>query len=183
MSHSLLRRITSMRPVITFAVMALLAAMIVPRYAEQMNARAARPSAMAPPTAALVNKTAVVSGSVVVPRDAYGHFRADGRVNGRYLEFVVDTGASVVALTADDAAQLGIHPSESDYTVVMRTANGTIRAAPTRLDMVEVGDILVRDVRAVVMPDGSLSENLLGMSFLSQLRHFDYSDGTMVLEQ
>jgi aspartyl protease family protein len=171
-----------MRSVITFAVMALVAGTIIPRYAQQMNARAARQPETAPP-AFIVDKTPAASGSAIVPSDAYGHFHADGQVNGRRLEFVVDTGASVVALTEDDAAQLGIHPSESEYTVLMRTANGTVRAAPTMLDMVEIGDVMVRDVRAVVMPQGALSDNLLGMSFLSRLRHFDYSDGRMVLEQ
>lgn len=171
-----------MRSVITFAAMALVAGMIVPRFAQQMNAHPAPQPATAPP-AFVVDKTPAPSGSVIVPRDIYGHFHADGSVNGRQLEFVVDTGASVVTLTADDAAQLGIHPTESEYTVLMRTANGPIRAAPTTLDMVEIGDIMVRDVPAVVMPDGVLSENLLGMSFLSRLRHFDYSDGRMVLEQ
>ena len=171
-----------MRPVITFAVMAVIAGLIVPHYAEQMNARAARqPPATMP--SIKVDKVPIETDSVTVPRDAYGHFRTEGRIDGRLLNFVVDTGASVVALNADDAAQLGIHPGESDYTVVVRTANGTIRAAPTTLDWVEIGNIMVHDVPAVIMPDGALSENLLGMSFLSRLHHFDYSDGKMVLEQ
>jgi len=89
----------------------------------------------------------------------------------------------VAVLTADGAASLGLHPSGSDYRVTLKTANGVVRAAPTTLDMVEIGGIMVRDVPAVVMPDGVLSENLLGMSFLTRLRHFEYSDGKMVLEQ
>jgi aspartyl protease family protein len=120
---------------------------------------------------------------VVVPRDRFGHFRTDGRVDGRRLDFLIDTGASVIALTADDAASLGLHPGDSDYRVVLRTANGVVRAAQASLGMVEIGGILVRDVPAVVMPEGALSENLLGMSFLSRLRHFEYSEGKMVLEQ
>jgi len=67
--------------------------------------------------------------------------------------------------------------------MLISTANGTVRAAPTTLDMIEVGDIMVRDVAAVVMPNGALSDNLLGLSFLSRLRHFEFSDGKMVLEQ
>ncbi len=110
-------------------------------------------------------------------------FASEGRVDGRQLEFMVDTGASVIALTADDAAQLGIHPADSEYTVLLKTANGTVRAAPTTLDMVEIGDIMMHDVAAVVMPDGALSDNLLGLSFLSRLHHFEYSEGKMVLEQ
>ena len=118
-----------------------------------------------------------------MPRDALGHFRVQGRVDGRQLEFMVDTGASVIALTADDAAQLGIHPADSEYTVLLKTANGTVHAAPTTLDMVEIGDIMMQDVAAVVMPDGALSDNLLGLSFLSRLHHFEYNEGKMVLEQ
>lgn len=171
-----------MRAVTAFAAMALLAGAIFPRYAAQINARAERqPTTVRPALAA--GGVPAVPDSVIVPRDAYGHFRVDGRVDGRQLAFLVDTGASVVALTADDAASLGIHPAASDYTVVLKTANGTVRAAPATLGMVEIGDIMVRDVAAVVMPDGALSDNLLGLSFLSQLRHFEYSEGKLVLEQ
>jgi aspartyl protease family protein len=175
-----------MRTVITFAAAALVAGMIVPRYAEHMRSQSEEqpaPKALAAAPETAQPRSASYSDSVEVPRDAMGRFRVDGRVNGRSLQFMIDTGASLIALTADDAAQLGIHPAESEYTMVLRTANGTVRAAPTTLDMVEVGDITVQNVRAAVMPDGALSENLLGMSFLSRLRHFDYSDGKMVLEQ
>jgi len=58
-----------------------------------------------------------------------------------------------------------------------------VRAAPARLDKVEVGDLVVRDVAALVMPDEALSDNLLGLSFLSRLRRFEYSGGRLVLEQ
>ena len=171
-----------MRSVITFAAAALAAGLIVPRYAEHMRTEPA-PKALSASSALPQAHSATYSDSVEVPRDAMGHFRVEGRIDGRSLDFMIDTGASVIALTADDAAQLGIHPAESDYRVLLRTANGTVRAAPTTLDMVEVGDIALHNVAAVVMPDGALSENLLGMSFLSRLHHFDYSDGKMVLEQ
>jgi aspartyl protease family protein len=171
-----------LRSVVTFAAMALVAAMIVPHLAAQMNERpaprivAARPQAPTEPVASSVD-------SVEVPRDAFGRFRVEGRIDGRSLEFTVDTGASIVALTADDAAQLGIRPMQSEYRVLLKTANGMVRAASTTLDTLEIGDIMVHDVAAVVMPDGALSDNLLGMSFLSRLHHFDYSEGKMVLER
>jgi aspartyl protease family protein len=66
---------------------------------------------------------------------------------------------------------------------MVSTANGTIKAARARLDRVEVGGLVVRDVDAMVLPDEALSENLLGLSFLSKLRRFEYANGTMVLEQ
>ena len=65
----------------------------------------------------------------------------------------------------------------------MRTANGTVNAAAIELDRVEIGDLMVRDVAALVLPDGALSDNLLGLSFLSRLRHFEYTGGKLVLEQ
>ncbi len=170
-----------MRSVLTFTAAAIVAGMIIPRYAEQMNAHSQRPMPAQP--AAATGANAPELDSVEVRRDAFGHFSVEGRVDGRALQFTVDTGASVIALTADDAANLGLHPAASDYTMLMRTANGLIRAAPATLDMVEIGNITVHNVNAVVMPEGALSENLLGMSFLSRLSHFDYSNGKMVLEQ
>jgi aspartyl protease family protein len=96
---------------------------------------------------------------------------------------MVDTGASVIALTARDAASLGIHPAHSDYVASVKTANGVVRAAPVKLDRVEIHDLTVRDVAGMVMPEGALSDNLLGLSFLSRLHRFEYSDGKLVLEQ
>lgn len=168
-----------MRSVIVFAVLAFAAAVAIPRYASRTDATPEPVALAARPAAA----TASNSRSVVVPPDARGHFLVDGRVDGRRLSFMVDTGASVIALTSADAAALGIHPAQRDFVAEVRTANGSLRAAPTRLDMVEVGDLVVRDVAALIMPEGALSDNLLGLSFLSRLRRFEYSDGRLVLEQ
>jgi aspartyl protease family protein len=174
-----------MRPVLTFAAAALAAGMIVPHYyARHLDTGDAPPVAPTPVAATAASDPAELgSASVVVPRDGFGHFRVEASVNGQPLEFMVDTGASVIAIKADDAAQLGVEPAYSDYTAVIRTANGTVHAAPATLDTVEIGGITLHNVEAVVMPAGALSENLLGMSFLSRLHHFDYSDGKMVLEQ
>jgi aspartyl protease family protein len=58
-----------------------------------------------------------------------------------------------------------------------------VRAAPARLDIVEIGNLQLRDVSALVLPNDALSDNLLGLSFLSRLHRFEYSDGRLVLEQ
>ena len=174
-----------MRSLIGFAAFAIAAAMVVPRYASHIGAAPAARAVTATPAAPAHLPPEKASGarSVVVPRDARGHFQVDGRVDGRSLSFMVDTGASVIALTASDAARLGIHPSPWEFVAEVRTANGTVRAAPTRLDAVEIGDLVVRDVAALVLPDKALSDNLLGLSFLSRLRRFEYSGGELVLEQ
>jgi aspartyl protease family protein len=116
-------------------------------------------------------------------RNAQGHFQTDGRIDGRRLTFVVDTGASTIALTAETAASLGIHPTPTDFTSAVRTANGVVRVAPVELTMVEIEDITVHNVSAVVMPEGALSDNLLGMTFLSRLHRWEFADGRLVLEQ
>jgi aspartyl protease family protein len=121
--------------------------------------------------------------SLSITRDARGHFATEGRIDGQRITFMVDTGASVIALNESSAARFGLRPARSDYKATVTTANGTIKAAPTRLAMVDIGGLVVRDVDAMVLPDEALSENLLGLSFLSKLRRFEYASGKMVLEQ
>jgi aspartyl protease family protein len=121
--------------------------------------------------------------SLIIPRDARGHFQAEGRIDGQRISFMVDTGASLIALNEKSAARFGLRPSRGDYNATVSTANGTIKAARTRLAMVELGGLVVRDVDAMVLPDEALSENLLGLSFLSKLKRFEYAAGKLVLEQ
>jgi len=166
-----------MRPLVVFAALVMAAGMVVPRYVSHIGAAPAAPTPLA------ADKVSSYARSIVIPRDARGHFQVDALVDGRHLNFMVDTGASVIALTASDAARLGIHPATHEFVAEVRTANGTVRAAPAQLDAVEVGDIVVRDVAALVLPDEALSDNLLGLSFLSRLRRFEYTDGKLVLEQ
>jgi aspartyl protease family protein len=138
----------------------------------------------APKTAAPVDTVAQSDGrSLSIPRDRRGHFLTEGRIDGQRIGFMVDTGASVIALNETSAARFGLRPSRGDYNATVTTANGTIRAARTRLAMVDIGGLVVRDVEAMVLPDEALSENLLGLSFLSKLKRFEYANGKMVLEQ
>jgi len=178
-----------MRSIVAFAALAVVAGIIIPRFAAQthanrpapalLTARPQTPVAPATPAAPVVSN----SRSVVIPPSGNGHFQVEGRVDGRRLNFMVDTGASKIALTERDAASLGIHPAEHDYIATVRTANGSVRAAPVELDMVEIDDLVVHDVAALVLPEGALSDNLLGLSFLTRLRHFEYSNGKLILEQ
>jgi len=111
-----------------------------------------------------------------------GHYTTDALVDGREIAFMVDTGATLVALRESDAADLGYRPREQDYNVKISTANGEGRAARIELGTVEIGDITVRNVRALVLRDDALGVNLLGMSFLSRVR-WTQERGELVLEQ
>lgn len=121
--------------------------------------------------------------SLNIRSDSRGHFRAEGRIDGQRIAFMVDTGASMVALNESSAARFGLRPARGAYNATVTTANGTVKAARARLPMVELGEITVRDVDALVLPDEALSENLLGLTFLSRLKRFAYANGQMVLEQ
>jgi aspartyl protease family protein len=132
---------------------------------------------------AVLDTAATGSRSLSIPRDAHGHFQTDGRIEGQRIDFMVDTGADVIALNERSAALFGLRPTPADYKMTVNTANGTVKAAPTRLAMVDIGGLIVRDVDAMVLPDEALSGNLLGLSFLSKLRRFEFANGKMVLEQ
>jgi aspartyl protease family protein len=121
--------------------------------------------------------------TVTLAPDRNGHFQTDARVEGRDIGFMVDTGATVIALTESDAARIGIRPFAQDYTMNVSTANGAAKAAPARIASIDIGGVVVRDVDALVMPDKVLSTNLLGMAFLSRLKRFEYANGRLVLEQ
>jgi aspartyl protease family protein len=167
--------------VITAAVMAGLGVFMAQMADKIMPASA---STSAKPAAAAI-ETPVASGlrSLNISRDARGHFATEGNIEGQRIGFMVDTGASVVALNERSAARFGLRPTPGQYTASVATANGTIKAARARIAMIDVGGIIVRDVDAMVLPDEALSENLLGLSFLSRLKRFEYDNGQMVLEQ
>lgn len=179
------RAAADMRPILFFAFVALAAALLVPRYMGPFSS-ASPPRLPAPapaPTAQVADAAPSYGASrVIIEPDTHGHFRVEGAIDGRRLDFLVDTGASVVTLTETDAARLGFRPMPRDYVAQFRTANGTVRGAPVRLDLVEIGSLTVRNVPGVVLPDEALSQNLLGLSFLSRLRRFEYRDRRLVLE-
>src|SRR5437660_747377 len=156
---------------------------IMAQMADRMTLAPARANSASLKVAAVETSTQIAARSLSIPRDARGHFQTEGRIDGQRIGFMVDTGASVVALNESTAARFGLRPTPRDYRANVTTANGTIKAAPARLPMVDLGGIIVRDVDAMVLPDEALSENLLGLSFLSKLKRFEYANGMMVLEQ
>jgi aspartyl protease family protein len=170
-----------MRNVMVFAILALVVAAVVPRlYMSQNGAHAAAPATQSEATAPA--SSAASYRSMTIQRGPNGHFSVGAEVEGRHMEFLIDTGASVIALRERDAARLGIHPAQREYTARVSTANGIVLGAPVELNRVEVGSLTVRNVQALVLPDEALGENLLGMSFLSRVR-WEHQDGRLVLEQ
>ena len=111
-----------------------------------------------------------------------GHFVIDASINSQKITVLVDTGASTVALSYEDAERVGLHPRTLNYDVPVATANGAAKAARAKLAKVEIDNVRVDDVDALVMPQGALEGTLLGMSFLSRLSSFKSENGTLTLK-
>ncbi|NBN64675.1 retropepsin-like aspartic protease family protein [Pannonibacter tanglangensis] len=118
-----------------------------------------------------------------IPADSSGHFVTPAEVNGKDVEMLVDTGATVVALPQSVARRAGLSLRKEDFTASVATANGTVAAAPVVLKDLRLGAIRLSEVEAIVLPDASLSKSLLGMSALRKLERFDISGDTLVLVQ
>lgn len=119
--------------------------------------------------------------SLTISADYRGHYIVHPSIDNYRIKMVVDTGASFVALTDSDARALGVKPDSAAYNYPLGTANGVVRGARIRLREVRLGDILVRDVDAVVLPAGALGMSLLGTSFLRKLSGYEVQGGRMVL--
>ncbi len=112
-----------------------------------------------------------------------GHFVFNTRMNDVPVRVLVDTGASSVAMNRTTARRLGIQLSNADFKYKSSTANGIARYAAATIDEIRIGRVIVNDVRAAVLKDSSLSETLLGMTFLKKLRKFEVRGDTLVLTQ
>ncbi|WP_213940039.1 TIGR02281 family clan AA aspartic protease [Pseudomonas sp. dw_612] len=108
-----------------------------------------------------------------------GHFVASGQINGQPVSFMLDTGATDVAIPAEMAERLKL---EQGFGVTLSTANGRTEGYRTRVDRLQLGDIVLRDVRAIVVPGLDGKQVLLGMSALNKLE-FTQRGGTMLLRQ
>ncbi len=110
-----------------------------------------------------------------------GHFVAKTQVNGRSVRMIIDTGASTVVLRPEDARRAGIQLNALSYTVPVQTANGKAFAARIRLDKVSLGELTLEKVDALVTRPGALHQSLLGMSFLSRLRSYEFTGNQLLM--
>lgn len=152
---------------VAIAGAALLAAATVPR----LVGEAPRPRAA----------VAEESGTHTLFADRGGHFWADAMVDGTHVSFLVDTGATMIVLTGEDARRIGIDVDALAYRRKVATANGVIPVAEVRIPEVEVGGIGIRNVDALVPQLDGLETSLLGMNFLKRLSRFEIDGNRMVL--
>jgi aspartyl protease family protein len=122
------------------------------------------------------------SGEVSFARAADQHFRIDALVEGQPVRFLLDTGASGVILTRQDAARIGYPPGRLSFTQIFETANGRTRGAPIRLKQIAIGPLVFSDVPASVN-EGDLGESLLGMRLLEQLSSIEIRNDRLVIRR
>lgn len=119
--------------------------------------------------------------AVIKKRDD-NHFWADAKVNGSHVEFMVDTGATTVALRKSDALRLGFKESDLNFEYKVRTAGGETRGAFVLLDEIQIGNVKVDDVEAMVI-EADLANSLLGMSFLGELHSYEVRSSSMIIRE
>ncbi len=117
---------------------------------------------------------------VVLDRKPDGHFYATADVSGTPVRFLVDTGASMVALTGEDARALGLSWSQNELRRVGRGVNGDVYGKPVMLDSIAVGDVEFSNLRAVIIPE-MLDISLLGQSFLERIDNVKIERDRMTL--
>jgi clan AA aspartic protease (TIGR02281 family) len=117
---------------------------------------------------------------MVIRAGPRGHFVVDAEVDGTPLSFLIDTGASDIVLSQNDARRLGLEPRTLDYSRTYQTANGVVRAAPVQLRELRLGQLQLYELDASVN-ERPLPMSLLGMSFLRRLQGYEVADGRLIL--
>lgn len=119
--------------------------------------------------------------TLTVAADSRGHYLVHPTIDNYRVRMMVDTGASIVALKAEDAAALGLKAGSQAQRMPLSTANGVVMGYRTTIREIRLGEITVRNVDAVVLPPGALGISLLGNSFLGKLNGYQVQTGRMIL--
>ncbi|KQU64051.1 hypothetical protein ASC75_15560 [Aminobacter sp. DSM 101952] len=176
-----------LRKIIIFGVFAAASASLPSLYekhGQSLLSTAVENSADAPRPVEVSAATASAAGRrVVIDQDMRGHFTATFKLNGKQVDAMVDTGATLVAINLSTARRAGVKVAAGDFTREVNTANGIAKAAIARIDRLQIGRISVDDVPVVVLEDKALEGTLIGMSFLSRLKKYQVEDGSLLLVQ
>ena len=173
----------------TFALAAGVAAIIGlyldPKLEADTSPDAASASTAAPSVASLAVEEPVVTArrKTTIRNRPDGHYWTRALVNKKTsVEFMVDTGASVVALTYKDAQKMGLRPDQLDYRWEIRTAGGKTMGASVLIDQIQIGQVKVKNVEAMVLRT-DLEQSLLGMSFLRELYSYEFRGDRLIIQQ
>jgi aspartyl protease family protein len=133
-------------------------------------------------TAVVTPRQANFDNATIIDREPDGHYWTRADVDGTAVKFMVDTGASTVAITFRDAQRIGLNPEELDFKWEIRTAGGIVHGAAVTLDKIRIGRVEVDNVEAMVLREG-LEQSLLGMTFLGELYSYEFRKSQLVIRQ
>lgn len=123
-----------------------------------------------------------VSGKELrIPMSRDGHFWVRARINGVERKLLVDSGATLTALSVDTAEAAGLRPERAPFPIILKTANGAVAARTARVATLRIGNVVARDLPVVVSPSFGDTE-VIGMNFLSKLKSWRVEDNTLILE-
>lgn len=135
-------------------------------------------------TTAPIQDEKLPANAATIRRESDGHFWTRAEVNGSSFNFLVDTGASVIALTRKDARRLRIDLDALVYDNRVTTAGGTVMSASILLETVRIGNVELENIEAIVMEEEDLlQDSLLGMSFLGKLYSYEFKGNTLIIRQ
>jgi len=152
------------------------AVLVIYSYRQEFNGLLTRVGGEVAPSVA-VNRS---PGEVSLRAGRDGHFHASALVDGTHVDFLIDTGATLVSLSYFDAQRVGIDMDKLNFSQMISTANGQVFMAQTKLKEITVGGITLYDVSALVASEG-LDESLLGMSFLRRLSSFRVDQDRLIM--
>ncbi len=137
------------------------------------------------PTLAQTAPTAanLSANTAMLRREDDGHYWARADIDGTSIKLLVDTGASIVALTWRDAQRLRLKPEELDFKWGINTANGQTQGASVLIPSIRVGNVEIENVEAMVLKDGLLENSLLGMSFLGKLYSYEFKQNQLIIQE
>jgi len=122
------------------------------------------------------------ANAAIIDREPDGHYWTRADVDGTAVKFMVDTGASTVAITFRDAQRIGLKPEELDFKWEIRTAGGIVYGAAVTLDRIRIGQVEVENVEGMVLREG-LDQSLLGMTFLGELYSYEFRKSQLLIRQ
>ena len=161
---------------------AMIAAGVVTLIVPKLQDRQAPPEIPIVASAVHATPMAGFANAAIIDREPDGHYWTRADVDGTAVKFMVDTGASTVAITFRDAQRIGLKPEDLEFKWEILTAGGVVHGAAVTLEKISVGQVEIENVEAMVLREG-LEQSLLGMTFLGELYSYEFRKSQLVIRQ
>ncbi|WP_340692647.1 TIGR02281 family clan AA aspartic protease [Hyphomonas sp.] len=165
-----------------FAAAAMIATAVVFFVVPKLHDRETSDDVPTVASAVVATQQASFANAAIIDREPDGHYWTRADVDGTAVKFMVDTGASTVAITFRDAQRIGLKPEDLEYKWEIRTAGGVVHGAAVTLEKIRIGQVEVENVEGMVLREG-LEQSLLGMTFLGELYSYEFRKSQLVIRQ